>query len=107
MAPLMTRSNFIVIRGGGLSVMEQMSIPHNPLQTIFFHHPNLPLPSPLTSGVSWEDENVNMLIKELIKQNVYAQKTCPNRVERHIAKAQVVAASKILNNDLVENTFKI
>lgn len=113
MQPIFTRSNIVIIRGGGLSIMEQMAIPHAKQQAILFHHTNLPQtdffntikgftkntfaldkkrvnrslslfnqaehpalsnPTPppyfestLTSGISWEDENVNDILLFLKK----------------------------------------
>lgn len=86
---LMTRSNIAVIRGGGLSVMEQMAMPHNEEQTILIHHANSEAEN-LSSGISWEDDNVTFLMEDLHAKNVYAQKTSPNRASRHIAEAQLI-----------------
>lgn len=97
MTPLMTRSNFIVIRGGGSSVSEQLALPHHSEQAILFHHANSSSEI-LTSGISWEDDNITELMKELKKQNVHAQKTCPNRVKCHIAEAKTIASLKKLTD---------
>ena len=92
-AQLMTRSNIAVIRGGGLSVMEQMAMPHNTQQTILIHHANSTTQN-LTSGISWEDENVNHLIAYLNIQQVHAEKTSPEQAKRHIAESRLIAAAK-------------
>lgn len=98
-AALMSRSNCLIIRGGGLTVMEQLAMQHNPQQTVLIHHAESGDPE-LTSGISWEDENVNFMIKELQKQNVHAEKTSPLRAKRQIAEAQLIAAIKRFNGDL-------
>jgi len=91
--PLMTRSNIIVTRGGGMSTMEQMAMPHNPKQTILFHHADSPNPE-LTSGISWEDDNIEVLTQFLKEKGVHTQKTSPERAQRHIAEARIIAALK-------------
>lgn len=105
MMPLMTRSNIIITRGGGLSVMEQMAIPHNPEQTILIHHANSTAKN-LTSGISWEDENVNTLMAHLKEKGIYSQKTCPDRAKRHIAEALLIGTVKNkkfnMDTDLLE-----
>ena len=97
--PLMTRSNLIITRGGGLSVMEQLAIPHNPEQSILIHHANS-VAKNLTSGISWEDENVNKLMSSLREKGIYIQKTCPDRAKRHIAEALLISALKNKNQDM-------
>lgn len=95
MMPIMTRSNAVVIRGGGLSVMEQMAMQHNPCQSVFIHHPDQ-ASSQLTSGIAWEDENVNSLIKFLANQKVLAQKTSPKLVREHLVRAQFANCTRSL-----------
>lgn len=92
-AALMSRSNCLIIRGGGLTVMEQLAMHHNPLQTVLIHHAESG-ETDLTSGISWEDENVNFMIRELQKLNVCAQKTSPHRAKRQVPEAQLIAAIK-------------
>jgi hypothetical protein len=77
MQPIMTRSNSVFIRGGGLSVMEQMAMRHNVQQTIFVHHSDPAPMQKLSSGISWEDENVNSLIDFLAQKGVVVNKTSP------------------------------
>ncbi len=88
-APLMTRSNVVVTRGGGLSVMEQLAMNHMPGQVVFIHHKDLPQGSPenaeLTSGISWEDANVEALIDKMVDVGVTAEKTSPARVGAQLA----------------------
>lgn len=93
MAPLMSRSNVVIVRGGGLSVMEQLAMNHNPQQTVLIHHANSSAKE-LTSGISWEDYNVIELIADLNKRGVHAEKTTPERSVRHIAEARLIAAVK-------------
>ncbi len=92
-APLFTRSNIIITRSGGLSVMEQMATSHSPEQTVLIHHANS-LAQVLTSGISWEDDNGTALLNDLMQRNVYAEKTCPNRAVRHLEQAEIIAAIK-------------
>lgn len=89
-APLMTRSNIVIIRGGGLSVMEQMAMPHNPEQVVLLHHADSPDKAPLTSGIPWEDSNANELIRYLSKKNIYVAKTSPKLAAKRIAEAQII-----------------
>ena len=97
---LMTRSNIVVTRGGGLSVMEQMAMSHNPEQIILIHHSDTNENEPLSSGISWEDSNVEKLIESLQEGNIYAQKTSPNLALRHIAEGQI--SSCIKRNQQIE-----
>ena len=83
LAQLMTRSNIIITRGGGLSVMEQMAMLHNTQQIILIHHRNADTRE-LTSGISWEDDNVNVLISDLKLNQVHAVKTSPARAMRQM-----------------------
>lgn len=102
MASLMSRSNLAIIRGGGLSVMEQLAMNHNPEQTILIHHANSNQKK-LTSGISWEDENINFLMTNLRKNGVYTVKTSPDLSKRQIAEARLIAAVKRINsNDGIE-----
>lgn len=98
---LMTRSNIVVTRGGGLSVMEQMAMSHNPEQIVLIHHADANENTPLSSGISWEDSNVDKLIENLQKDSIYAQKTSPNLVLRHIAEGQIINCIK-RNREQVE-----
>lgn len=84
LAQLMTRSNLIITRGGGLSVMEQMAMPHNSQQVILIHHRNTDT-NELTSGISWEDHNGMALIAYLKQAHVHADKTSPNRAKKQIS----------------------
>jgi len=92
-AALMSRSNMVIIRGGGLSVMEQLCMQHNSEQTILIHHADSPKLD-LTSGISWEDDNVKGLITNLRTKNVHVDKTSPKRAVRQIAEARLIAAVK-------------
>ena len=93
-AQLMTRSNMIFMRAGGMSVMEQMAMRHNKEQTIFLHHANTNRHE-LTSGISWEDDNVTALIADLnLNKKIRAEKTSPERAKRHIPEAMLITAAK-------------
>ncbi|MFJ1267975.1 hypothetical protein ACD661_05305 [Legionella lytica] len=91
---LMTRSNIVVTRGGGLSVMEQMAMSHNPEQIVLIHHADARGNTPLSSGISWEDSNVDKLIENLQESGIYSQKTSPRLALRHIAEGQIINCIK-------------
>jgi hypothetical protein len=93
MMPIMTRSNTIFTRGGGLSCMEQMAMPHNPQQSILIHHADQKSKNP-SSGISWEDENVNELTQFLTDINVHAKKTMPCRANEDIQEGWAYAYLK-------------
>ncbi|STX52115.1 Dot/Icm system substrate protein SdbA [Legionella busanensis] len=78
-APIMVRSNCIVIRGGGLSVMEQMAIPHHPNQVVFIHDAINIDSNKKQNGLSWEDGNTNELIDFLSSLNIFVKRTSPQR----------------------------
>ncbi|NDH08272.1 MAG: hypothetical protein EBY16_01410 [Gammaproteobacteria bacterium] len=100
MAQLLSRSNMVVTRGGGLSVMEQMAMEHNIEQTVLMHHADpVSQTDELQSGITWEDKNVECLIEYLMKKNVYATKTSPERAKRHILEARLIAAVKRVERD--------
>jgi hypothetical protein len=80
---LMTRSHIVITRAGGLSVMEQMAMNHNPEQTIFIHHADSN-ELDLLSGISWEDYNADGLIEKLTKQGIRVMKTCPSEFTTHL-----------------------
>lgn len=60
-APIMSRSNIIIKRAGGLSVMEEMAMQHRPDQIVLIHSKNEN--GKFTSGISWEDCNADELAK--------------------------------------------
>ena len=91
MQPIMTRSNSVFIRGGGLSVMEQMAMRHNIQQTIFVHHSDPAPMQKMSSGISWEDENVNSLIDFLAQNNVVVNKTSPRLSYDQLLQARATA----------------
>lgn len=82
-APIMCRSEVVVMRGGGLSVMEQLAMPHNEKQTILVHTKNER--GKLTSGISWEDENVNLMQKDLRQRyHIHIERTTVQKIEKQI-----------------------
>ncbi len=99
MGPIMTRSNCVVIRGGGLSTMEQMALPSNPNKTVLLHH-NDCNNGVLTSGLSWEDGNVDSLIEHLEKQGSYARKTSPALIREELARAEYFHDRRAQNSTL-------
>jgi effector protein SdbA len=83
-ASVMTRSNFIITRAGGLSVMEQMAMRHPENQHILIHHAHVSSDGKYTTGIPWEDKNADSLIDYLTPKGVHIQKTCPTHAEDHI-----------------------
>jgi hypothetical protein len=81
-ASLMTRSEILVIRAGGLSVMEQLAMPHPTNQKILIHHADS-VDGKMQSGISWEDKNADELIRVL--KNVKVIKTCPSQAPSGLA----------------------
>ncbi len=90
MQPIMTRSNALFVRSGGLSVMEQLAMEHNPNQSIFIHHTD---GSNFKSGISWEDANADILIKSMEDKGVHAQKISPSTAKRSITVAKDFATA--------------
>jgi effector protein SdbA len=88
MAPIMTRSNTVVIGGGGLTVMEQMALPLLAQKTILINHKDRNDHQPLSTGVVWEDGNVNKLIEFLSEKNVFVRKTTPRRFKLNLLEAK-------------------
>ncbi|MBA2649856.1 MAG: hypothetical protein H0U75_09745 [Legionella sp.] len=112
---LMTRCNTLIIRGGGLSVMEQMAMNHNNKQTVLIHHAEPTAGHELTSGIPWEDANVDALIhylnniqtvntsssssstkdgaienrRYLEENGIFCQKTSPERVRQQLEKIKL------------------
>ncbi len=78
MGPIMTRSDSVVIRGGGLSIMEQMSMPLMSDKSVLIHHEDNTEDEELTSGLSWEDSNADRLIDFLTEKGAFALKTSPS-----------------------------
>lgn len=79
MGPIMTRSNCAFIRGGGMSIMEQMALPVHKNKAIFLH--NIEKDNqPLTSGLPWEDGNADGLISFMKSKQRFVKKTSPNRI---------------------------
>ncbi len=88
---IMTRSNIVVIRGGGLSAMEQMAMPHNENQIILVHHADSP-DKELSSGISWEDGNTDELLEEMRAKGLRAEKVSPQRARRIIINQEITLA---------------
>ena len=74
-ASLMTRCHILIIRAGGLSVMEQMAMNHHKDQIILIHHADSDSEI-LESGIPWEDANADVLINVL--QAIRIAKTSPS-----------------------------
>ena len=87
MAPIFTRSNCVVIRGGGLSVMEQMAMPLTKDKIVLMHHEDSD-DEQLTSGLSWEDSNTDRLIEYLTEQEAFSVKVSPKLCERALVAGQ-------------------
>ena len=81
LAAIMVRSNCVILRGGGLSLMENMALPIIKNKIFLFHHPaqgneNKDSDS-LSTGLSWEDTNINAMIKHIRKHGAFAYKVTP------------------------------
>jgi hypothetical protein len=109
---LMSRSNIVITRAGGLSVMEQMAMKHNPEQIIFIHHADSN-DLELLSGISWEDYNADGLIEELTKQDLRVIKTCPSEFTTHWSAAlenhsnASIDEEKLTSIDTIDNFILI
>lgn len=104
---LMTRSDILVIRSGGLSVMEQMAMPHPAHQLVMLHHADSK-DGKLQSGISWEDKNADKLISTLTTKGIRAVKTCPSQVASHIQKSlnNEPTDTHVIEPDAFDNTFE-
>jgi hypothetical protein len=83
MAPIFTRSQLIIIRGGGLSVMEEMAMPHHQDQVILIHCKE-DARGKLGSGISWEDGNVDELIQDLGIKGTVVRRTSVKLIHDHL-----------------------
>jgi hypothetical protein len=101
---LKTRSNVIIMRSGGLSVMEEMAVNHNPNQIILLHYADSGSGA-LVSGIPWEDHNADMLI-ETLKDQIKILKVMPsdvtqelhNLLNEHSASVDTREITQILEN---------
>lgn len=93
-AHILKRSNIILMRAGGLSVMEQMAIPHNKEQIILIHNKEINKKR-LTSGISWEDKNAEHLISFLARKNVIVKKTSTLRISSDLAEVDLFRESTL------------
>jgi effector protein SdbA len=89
LASIMVRSNCVILRGGGLSTMENLALPIIPQKKFYFHHPeqgneNKTLDD-LTTGLSWEDTNIDHFIKHIRKHHAFAIKTTPQRITKIVS----------------------
>ena len=103
---LMTRSHIVITRAGGLSVMEQMAMNHNPEQAIFIHHADSN-ELDLLSGILWEDCNADGLIEKLTKQGIRVMKTCPSEFTTHFSTAMESNSTVSINEEgltIIETT---
>lgn len=76
LSQILSRSNIIIMRSGGMSIMEQMTLKHHSDQKIFLHHGFLKSKC-LSSGISWEDENAQVFIDFCKSNNLAVEKTHP------------------------------
>lgn len=83
MAPILKRSNLVILRGGGLSMMEAMAITYEIWQTILIHCKE-DLYKILTSGISWEDGNVDEAIDYHNDNHVVFRRTSINLISEQI-----------------------
>jgi len=83
-ASIISRSNVVVTRAGGGTVMEHLAMKHNPNQKIMLHHKDTHSAF-LTTGIAWEDGNANLLIDKLKEADITAVKTTPKQVREQLA----------------------
>ncbi len=82
LADLMAGSHVLITRTGGLGTMMQMALNHHQQQIIMLHHADSDSHTgELKSGIPWEDENADGLIKALSNRVI---KTCPNQFMQHL-----------------------
>jgi hypothetical protein len=121
MTALMTRCNLLIIRGGGISIMEQLVMTHNQKQIILIHHKdpdttdlktpsstqeessNLETIDKMTSGISWEDENANYCIETLSREGIQIEKTCPKMAYQQIQRLMTKNGYSFLTQDTTED----
>lgn len=104
---ILTRSDIVIKRGGGLSVMEEMSLLHHPDQIILIHHADADsVTSEPTSGISWEDENTNTLIQYLRKKGLFVKKTTPRLFLKDLDNAKQIHQLKSELRDIKETQIE-
>jgi len=81
MAPVFVRSETLFISGGGMGILENMAMPHQPDKKIFIHQKQ-DAKRKLTSGIKWEDANVTKFIEHSSKRGIQAQRTCVKRIDK-------------------------
>lgn len=96
-APIMKRSDLVVMRGGGLSVMEQMALPHKEGQVILIHTKEEE--GKLTSGISWEDANVDKLADHLGKKGIKVERTTVEKIDEQLSNQMQSKQKKSLASD--------
>jgi effector protein SdbA len=82
MAPIFTRSQLVIIRGGGLTIMEQLALPCCEDKIMLIHCKNEAWG--LTSGISWEDANVDLFIQKMRKIKVMVKRTSIQHFEQDL-----------------------
>ena len=78
-AQLMSRSAVVIVRSGGLTMMEQLAMHHHPDQIILLHHADT-CAHDMKSGIIWEDYNADGLIRYLEQDQIRVLKTSPSNV---------------------------
>jgi hypothetical protein len=132
-AYIRTRSNLEIIRGGGITVAETLGMCQLANKLILVHCKEDPSSNQLTSGISWEDENVNEMISYFNHdKNIRVARTAVKRVraqyeaiEKSVAKEKkeenihqgekgryqqivdMLKTSPLYGREEVENNFKI
>ncbi|MBM4223161.1 MAG: hypothetical protein FJ161_05145, partial [Gammaproteobacteria bacterium] len=96
---IMTASDVVVTRSGGLSVQEQLAMNHAPNQAVFLHYSSKnEYASNLTSGISWEDANANYLVEFFTQKNVFCNKTTPRHINRALIEKNLIWDIKKYHN---------
>ncbi len=79
-APIMARSDAIILRSGGMSTMEHMAIPIKRNKFFFLHHPRETQTKTLTTGLLWEDANADALANFVHAHAANVSKTNPTHI---------------------------
>lgn len=97
-APILARSNMVIVRGGGLSMMELMALPH-PLGQIILVHSKEDTEGKLTSGISWEDCNVDKLETYLNSNKVQVRRTSVKLIALQLNLLQINKSIQLDNDE--------
>ncbi len=81
---LFKQADLLILKGGGLTVMEQLALEHPRNQKIFFHYPCSSMEA-LSSGIPWEDANIQIAKSILTEKNIDVFQTNPKLFEHMLS----------------------